>query len=172
MKLDRLAVPADASRNPLVADRDIQEPVHSLANARGDVVVDAVEARQLRAQPRDEIDARVGLAVAVGVAKRRKKRRMNDVKRPVDPFQAHHAPELVGEDRGLAVLDRQHAIDRFGGRPGHVHRVGAHVDRPIGRGDDRGRKHNLGRLGNQLDRPPWCGLRAASGPADRRRGPW
>ncbi len=63
------------------------------------MIVDAVEARQLGAQPGDEIDARVGLAVAVGVAERREEWGMNDVKRPVDPLEPHHAPELVGEDR-------------------------------------------------------------------------
>ena len=41
MKLDRRAVAADAARNPLVADRDVQESVHPQPDARGDVVVDA-----------------------------------------------------------------------------------------------------------------------------------
>src|SRR4051812_32353534 len=38
---DRLAVPADAAGDALVADGDVEEPVHPQADARGDVVVDA-----------------------------------------------------------------------------------------------------------------------------------
>ena len=169
MKLDRLAVATNPVRDPLVADGDVQKPVHPQADPRRDVVVDPVEPRQLGPEPRDEIHTRVGLAVAIRIAKCGKKWGMNDVERPVDPLQSHHAPELVGENRGLSVLDRHHAIDRFGRRPGHVHRVGADVDRPVRRGHDRGRKDNLGRLSNQLDRPALWTRRAAAGRADRRR---
>ena len=63
-----------------------------------------------------EIDPRVGLAVAVGVAERRQERRMNDVERAVDPLQAHHAPELVGEDRTLpSLIARTRSIGSVGG---------------------------------------------------------
>ena len=49
---DRRAVPADPARDALVADRDVEEPVHPQPDARGDVVVDPVEARDLRARGR------------------------------------------------------------------------------------------------------------------------
>ena len=40
-----------ATGNSLVADRDIQESVHPQPDARGDVVVDPVEAGQLGPEP-------------------------------------------------------------------------------------------------------------------------
>ena len=63
------------------------------------------------------------------------------------------------------------------GRTGHIHRVGAEVERPVGRRDDRRRVKDLGSLGDQLDGPavgdrgqPWrCRVRGprSGGPDDQ-----
>ncbi len=152
-ELDGRPVPGDAAGNPLVADRDIEEPVHPQPDARGDVVVDPVETGQLRPEARHQVDPRIGLPVTVIVAERRQERRMDDVEGPVDPLEAHDAPQLVGEGRDLSPSDRQDTVDRRRGRTGHIHRVGAQVERPVGRRDDRGRVEDLGRLGDPFDRP-------------------
>ena len=98
VELDRLAVPAGRPRNPLVADREIEKAIHAQADSRGNVFVDAAPARQLRPQPGDQIDSRIGSPIAVSVAERRKKRSMDDVERLVDPLQPHDAPQVLGED--------------------------------------------------------------------------
>ena len=71
--------------------------------------------------------------------------------------------------RDLAVLDRQHAIDRLGGRAGHVHRVRADVERAVGRGDDRGGKEYVGRRATSSIFQPEARGRPAGGASCRSR---
>ncbi len=153
LKLNLRPVETHSPGYPLVADGDVQETVHAQANSRGDVVVHPAGTRHSWPEPFDQVDACVRSAVAVGVAERREKRRVDDVERPVDPLEPHHAPEPGGERPDLSVPDRNDRVDRRRGRTGHVHRIRAQVERAVGRGDDRGRIHDPRRLGDQLDRP-------------------
>ncbi len=158
-ELDGAAILAGGVRHSLMADGDVQEAVHAEANSRRDVVVEPIKPRSLRAQAGDQVDTLVGFAVAVAVSKRGKKRRVHDVERVVDPFEALHAPEFLGEDAGLAVLDCDHTINRLGRWAGHIHGIGPDKQRAVGRGCDRGWERHLAGVGRQFDFPAGRGRR-------------
>ena len=146
-----------------MTDSDVEEPVHAQADSGGDKVIQAVEARPRRSQAGHQVDPLVGFAITVAVSQRGERGSVHDEERAVDPFEALDAPELLGEDAALAVLDRQDAIDGLGGRAGHIHRVGTDVEGAVGCGRDRSGEEHLAGIGGQLDFPARGGGRQAGG---------
>ena len=172
----RRAVLADGVGQPLVADRDVEIAVDPEPDTRGDMVVDPIESRDFRTEAGDQIHPLVGTSVPISISKRREKRGVDDEEGAVDPLQAHDAPELVGEDVDLAALDRHDRVGRPRRRPGHVHRVLAEVDRPVGGDDDGRREEDVGGPGDRRDRPSLGHLRhravvgSGDGGAQEQRG--
>ena len=81
--------------NPLVAARDVDQPVHPQMNARHDMIVEPIDAGR-RPETLGQILAHVGHAVAGGVAEHRVMRGVHHVQRPVVPDQAEHGRQMFG----------------------------------------------------------------------------
>ena len=102
----RLVVSARAKRRAPVTDGQVKVAIHPQLDPTGDVIVPSARSGNRGPEHRAQVDALIGAAIAIGVAKSREVRRVNHVEHAVCPFEPSHVPKMVGKDPDLASLDR------------------------------------------------------------------
>ena len=146
---DDAAVGPGGRRDPLVPHGDVESAVDAELDARDDVVVEAAVVG--RAEVLEQVDAGLGLAVAVGVAEDAEEGHVADEEGAVAPGHPLDGAQALGEDAGdLAVEEGEDAAVVGLGGPDLVHRVLGQEQRAVGGGGELEGVFDLRNRGDQL----------------------